>query len=383
MSITQRIGIVSICILLVFGVALGAAACGGEENDTADDTSADSTETTGEASETTEGSTEDTTDQTWDEPIELTFAGLWPPDHPFSKATELWIDKIEEETDGQVTIEPFWGAALYESRDAATELAAGVADIGGFSGAYAAKGFEFEKAMRMAFWGVDDPELGRRVYDEVRAKYPEIDAEFEDAELKVMAYASIPAYQLLSVDQPVRNQEDFKGLVIKGSGDLADLASALGGEGVGIGMGETYTALQKSTIDGAFAPYETLKSFRFAEVVGYVTELNIGAAPSGHWGMNMDTWNSLPPDVQQVFEDNVEWFGLKLEEMLRAQEEEALALADENDVEVIRPSEGEVEEIYDEVDRLQREKMAQLDEQGLPGTEVYEEIRRLIEEYGD
>lgn len=364
--------------LLFMALALALAAflvaCGGSETTT--------TTTAAPAADSTTTTAAETTTTTVGEPINLTFAGLWPPDHPFSKATELWIEKINQETNGRVTIEPFWGGALYASKDSATELGQGVADIGDFSGAYAANGFGFEKAMRMAFWGVDDPVLGRKVYDEVYAKYPELEKEFTDANIKVVAFAGIPAYQLLTVGKAVRTADDFKGLVIKGSGDLAKLASELGGEGVNIGMGETYTALQKNTIDGAFAPFETLQSFRFAEVVDYATQLDIGAAPSGHWGMNMDTWNSLPPEVQKVFEDNIEWFGLKCEELLRAQDEAAVGLAKQNGVEFIQPAQADVQKVYDVVDRITREQMSALDAEGMPGTQVYDDIRALITKYG-
>lgn len=373
MKDSRRIFYTVLLVALALTLAGALSACGGSETTT--------TTTVAVAESTTTTQAESTT-TTMGEPIDLTFAGLWPPDHPFSKATELWIEKINKETNGRVTIEPFWGGALYASQDSATELGQGVADIGDFSGAYAADGFGFEKAMRMAFWGVDDPVLARKVYDEVLAKYPELEQEFTDANIKVMAFAGIPPYQLLTVGTAVRTADDFKGLMIKGSGDLAKLASTLGGEGVGIGMGETYTALQKVTIDGAFAPYETLQSFRFAEVVDYATQLDIGAAPSGHWGMNLDTWNSLPPDVQKVFEDNIEWFGLKCEELLRAQDEAAVELAKQNGVEFIQPSAADVQKVYDFVDTLTREQMAALDAQGLPGTQVYEDIRSLITKYG-
>ena len=357
-------------LALIALMMLTVAACGGS----------DETTTTAAGAETTTTAAETTT--TVGEPIKLTYAGLYAPDHPFSVATQEWIDKIYEETNGQVIIEPTWGGALYASKDSATELGAGVADMGDFSGAYAADGFAFEKAMRVSFWGVDDPVLGRKVYYEIRNTYPEIDQEFTDANIKVLAYCGIPAYQLITVDKAVRTAADFKGLIIKGSGDLAALATALGAEGVNVPMGETYTALQKSTIGGAFAPYETLKSFNFAEVVGYATQLDIGSAPSGHWGMNLDTWNSLPPDIQKVFEDNIEWYGLRNEELVGAQTTEAIEMGKQNGVEFIVPTDDEVKEVYAEVDKLCRKSMGALDADGLPGTAVYEDIRRLLEEYG-
>jgi len=316
------------------------------------------------------------------EVIKLTFGGLYPPTHPFSLATQAWIEKIEEETDGRVVIFPFWAGALYGPRDSATELGKGVADIGDFSGAYAPAGFDFEKSFRMVFWGVDDRVLARKVYDEVGAKYPELEAEFTDANIKVMAYASVPPYHLITVDDPVRTVDDFQGLMLKTTGDIGKLAAALGAEGMTIGMGDTYIALQKGTIDGGFVTDETLASFLFAEVIDYCTRLYIASAPAGHWGMNMDTWNSLPPDIQQVFEDNIVWFGLKVEELAFAKNAEGVALAEEHGVEFITLSAADLDKVYAAADAVIRAEMADLDAKGLPGTEVYEEMLRLIEEYG-
>lgn len=318
-----------------------------------------------------------------EEVINLTFGGLYPPDHPFSLATVAWIEKIELETDGWVQIEPFWAGALYGPRDSATELGRGVADIGDFSGAYAAEGFDFEKSFRMVFWGVDDRVLAREVYDELNATYPELEAEFTDANIKVLAYASVPPYHLITVDDPVRTVDDFQGLMLKTTGDLAKLAAALGAEGQTIGMSGLYVELEKNTVDGGFVTDETLASFLFAEVVDYCTRLYIASAPAGHWGMCLDTWNSLPDYIQEVFEDNIEWFGLKVEELAFAKNEEGVALANQHGVEFITLSAADLEVIYAMADAVIREEMADLDAKGLPGTEIYEEIRRLIDEASD
>jgi TRAP-type C4-dicarboxylate transport system substrate-binding protein len=313
--------------------------------------------------------------------INLTYGGLWPPTHPMSKAVALWIEKVENDTKGRVKIKPFWAGALYRPRQSALELGKGVADIGDFSGAYASKGFDFEKAMRMVLYGVNDRHLARKVYYEVAAKYPELEKEFTDANIKVMAYASIPPYQLLVAKKPVRKVDDFKGLTFKASGDIAKVAKALGGEGIVMPMSESYTALQKGTIDGVFAPYETLKSFRFAEVVKYGVELNITSAPAGHWGFCMDSWKKLPQDIQKVFLDNVEWFGQKVEELVFATEDMGTALGKKHGAEFTKLPPAELKKVYDVVDETVMEKMVQLDAKGLPGTKVYKDMRSLIDKY--
>jgi TRAP-type C4-dicarboxylate transport system substrate-binding protein len=316
------------------------------------------------------------------DPIELTYAGMWSPKHPQSVAAKLWIEKIEKETKGRVKIKPFWAGALYRPRQSALELSKGVADIGDFSGAYAPMGYAFEKSMRMAFWGVNNRKLARKVYYAVMDKYPQLEEEFTTGGIKVMAYASIPPYQLLVAKKKVATVDDIRGLTLKASGDLAKLATALGGEGVVIGMGETYTALQKTTIDGAFAPYETLKTFRFAEVVDYVVEFNISAAPAGHWGFSMKSWNKLPKDIQKVFLNNMEWFGEKVEELMFAGEEKGIALAKQHNANFVKLSPSDLDKVYKAVDSTMLKKMGQLDAKGMPGTDVYRDMRSLIKHYG-
>jgi TRAP-type C4-dicarboxylate transport system substrate-binding protein len=314
------------------------------------------------------------------DPIELTYGGLWPPSHPISQATQDWIDKIEKDSKGRVKIKPFWAGALFKPRQSALELGKGVADIGDFSGAYAPKGFDFEKSFRMVFWGVNDRKLARKIYYAVSEKYPQLEEEFTSAGIKVMAYASIPPYQMLLAQKRVSKVADFKGLTAKATGDLGKVFTALGGEGIVMPMSESYTALQKTTIDAVFAPYETLKSFRFAEVVKYGLELNIASAPAGHWGFNMKSWNNLPKDIQKIFLDNVEWFGLKVEEKVFGTESLGIELAKKHKVEFIKLPPAELEKVYAVVDSTIAKKMANLDSKGLPGTDVYKEIRRLIKE---
>jgi TRAP-type C4-dicarboxylate transport system substrate-binding protein len=313
--------------------------------------------------------------------IELTYGGTWPPAHPMSVATQDWINKIDKDTNGRVKIKPFWAGALYTAKDSALELAKGVADIGDLSGAYAPKGYDFEKSMRMAFWGVGDRILARKVYNESLKKFPQLTNEFESAGIKVMAYAGIPPYQLLLSKKKIEKVEDFKGLTFKATGDMSKLASALGGQGIVMPMGETYTALQKTTIDGAFAPFETMKSFRFAEVIKYALTLDIGSAPAGHWGFCMKSWDKLPKDIQQVFLDNMEWFGNHIEELVFAGEAQGIALAKENKVEFLTLPAAELDKIYGIVEATILEQMADLDSKGLDGTAVYKFMRSKIKEY--
>ena len=91
--------------------------------------------------------------------------------------------------------------------------------------------------------------------------------------------------------------------------------------------------------------------------------------------------NELSGRVQKVFEDNMECFGNKIEELVYANEEKGMALGRENKVEFITLPPKELEKVYAVADNTIREQMKELDAKGLPGTAVYEDMRRLIKEY--
>jgi TRAP-type C4-dicarboxylate transport system substrate-binding protein len=67
-------------------------------------------------------------------------------------------------------------------------------------------------------------------------------------------------------------------------------------------MPETPEALQKGVVKGLFTSLEVMKDFKFAELCKFVTMTQTPVYPFAVV-MNMDKWNSLPKDVQKVFDE--------------------------------------------------------------------------------
>jgi len=101
--------------------------------------------------------------------------------------------------------------------------------------------------------------------------------------------------------KPVRNLEDLKGLELRASGGTAQVLKALGATPVGMPQSQTPEALQKGVVQGAASSLETLMDFKYAEMCRYVTIFNGPVYPFAVV-MNMDKWNSLPKDVQEVMD---------------------------------------------------------------------------------
>jgi len=307
------------------------------------------------------------------ETIELTYGQTEGAEHTFSQADQLWIDKIEKDTKGRVNITPYWGATLVSRNENTAELIAGVADLAYLS---PRTGFPIMLGTLGYPFGVADWQTDVAIYDKLFEKFPEIDAEWSD--LKIMSKSVASNYQLIST-KPVRTLDDCKGMIIKATGMYIDAALALGADSFYVAMGETYTALQKGTIDACFAPYDTLKSFSFYEVAKYVTVLDLQSAVRPSRGMNWNSFNGLPTSIQNTFDKSIAFWSEEDNIARERVNQEGIAIAKANGVEFITLSAADLAELYKIMDTVCRSEAAKLDAAGLPGTDIYKELRRLAD----
>ena len=146
-------------------------------------------------------------------------------------------------------------------------------------------------------------------------------------------------------------------------------------------MSEVYVALQKGIMDGVLVSPEGLKTMSLAEVCKYLTMTNLYRVHTASRAMNLNSWNKLPPDIKKVFEDNIEFWGLGTDKEFEKTDEEGMAYGKKLGVEVLPMPKEEMAKIY-AVMREKATKQAQdLDAKGLPGTKIFQEAQRLIQQY--
>jgi TRAP-type C4-dicarboxylate transport system substrate-binding protein len=313
--------------------------------------------------------------------IELKYALPIPPTHVFGKAAEAWIAKIQNDTNGRVQITPFWGGSLIARPNCVDETVKGVADISHIEPGATRTGFDIYKGSFGFYHGINDIATELRIYKEVNDEFPAYEAETSDI-LKIVGRIPGMIYQLMS-NKPIRTIDDFRGLKIRGPATLVNIFKEVGGEGINIPMSEVYTALQKGTIDAALSCDEALKSWNLAEVVKYVTIIDLTSPTTNSIVINLDVWNSLPPDIQKVFEDNIEWYETELIRTIEGDDQAGYEFGKQLGVEFIELEPAVLEEFNEIVASTMLEEAAKLDDQGYPGTDIYEEIRKLAAKYGE
>lgn len=311
--------------------------------------------------------------------IKLTFSSAFAPTHPMGVAEQAWIKKIENESNGRVQIRPFWSESLIAIKESCAELAKGTADLAYIVPTYTPAGFDIHKNVGAFYFGAKDLETEYNISKEILAKFPQFLGELSNA--KVLGYGSTTPYHLLTTRKAVRTIKDLAGLQLKCLPSHMEPLKELGASGLMIPMPDTYVSLQRNTIGGLLGPLESLKSFKLAEVIKHVTYLNLYNGHTSYYAMNLNKWNSLPTDIQKIFENNVDFVSRERDKNLLNADEDGLKLAKASGTNFYTLPDADLKIFYDAWSREALKGAKVLDAKGLPGTQIYTESRRLVEKY--
>lgn len=229
--------------------------------------------------------------------VNLTYSIFFPPSHGQCQAAMSWAKEIEKRTNGQVAIQVFPTGTLTKPQQCYDGVVNGISDIGMSVFAYTRGRFPVMEALDLPL-GYPNGKVATRAANAFYDKFkPE-----ELNDVKVL-YLHGHGPGLLHTQKPVQSIEEMQGLKIRSTGLSARIVESLGGVPVAMPQNAAYEALQKGVVEGTFAPIETLKGWKQAEVVKFTTDSRaIGYTTAMYVVMNRGKWESLPTDVQQVFE---------------------------------------------------------------------------------
>ena len=211
---------------------------------------------------------------------------------------------------------PFWGETLPEASGGEinvqltthNQMNLGVGDVFRLLGDGV-----YDVAMTVADYAVADaPELegldvpllaltageARAMVDAARPMVEEIYADRFNS--KVLAIAPYPP-QVVFCNAEVGELADLEGLKVRASGRMtAKFLEALGAEGVNVSFSEVPGALQKGVVDCAVTGAGSGYSAGWWEVSTHLMAIPLGGWDSVVTAMNMDRWNSLSADKQEL-----------------------------------------------------------------------------------
>jgi len=302
-------------------------------------------------------------------PLKLNYANFPPaPTFPCVQM-ERWKEEVEKRTGGQVAINTYPGGTLLDAKNMMDGVIAGQADIGCLCMAYQPGRFIVTNATALPLGFPNATVASLTLWDLYRKQKPE-----EFAKVKVLTmFTCAPAN--IYAKKPVRSLEDLKGLELRASGGVAQYLKALGAAPVGMPQSEAPEALQKGVVQGAASSLETLMDFKYAELCKYVTMINGPVYPFAVV-MNMEKWNSLPKDIQEVMDglgtEQAFWTGNYMDKHV----EESVEWSKKNhNIEIIELTEKELDRWDGMVKPLIDEWSDEAKAKGLPARTILKDIK--------
>ena len=308
--------------------------------------------------------------------VKLTYANF-PPGVTFPCVQmERWKEEVEKRTDGKVEIQTFPGSTLLNPKNMFDGVVSGLADIGCLAMSYQPGRFPVSEAVDLPLFFPNAKVATMTLYDLIMYKYEP--KEFE--KVKIITLFTCPPSSLMT-SKPVKKLDDLNGFDLRVSGTGTEVISKIGGSPVAMPMSDTPDAIQRGTVKGIVSSMEILKDFNFASYCPYATRENLHVVTFAVV-MNKDKWNSLSDEVKKVIDDLRREQALWTAKYVDDHVEEALEWSKEKyNHEVFEFSPEEQTEIKELLKPMVDDYIKKVNEKGLSGEKIIEDIMNLKEKY--
>jgi len=235
--------------------------------------------------------------------VTLTYSNFFIPQEVQAKLGEAWAREVEKRAEGKIKITYLPGGKLLKAEQTFDGVLKDAADIGMSAFSYNLGVFPVMEAIDLPLGYPSGKAATLVINDFYKKLQPK-----ELAGVKVL-YLHAHGPGLLHSKKPVNKLEDLKGMRIRSTGMSAKIAKALGAVPVAMAQDNTYEALLNNQVDATFGPMEVLKGWNQAKVIKYtVDDCCVSFTTGMYLVMNLKKWNSLPQDIQKIFDEvSAEW----------------------------------------------------------------------------
>ncbi|WP_227935455.1 TRAP transporter substrate-binding protein DctP [Alkalihalobacillus deserti] len=313
--------------------------------------------------------------------IHLTASTYTQPGIPVTVGFDTLLDEIEERSDGRVKFERFYNGSLTGAEDTIDAVQNRVADVAFIipelqSGKVSLSTVATNPAIYENVWSVI------KAFHTLYEEEPAVKEQWESHGVKKIGLYAAPQYHVLST-KDVSRFEDLKGLRTLTTGrSQALLAEGLGMIPVPMVQTQAYEAMSRGTIDSMLFNFSGGVAVGVDEVVNSIWTLPVSGLTS-IIGMNLDVWESLPEDIQNIIEEVQQDFDAKMhhELFIKSDEKSAQTYAEQGVV-IHETSEEDLNKIREAAAELVWDEWVKEQEDlGLPGQEVLDTFVELIEKY--
>ncbi len=261
----------------------------------------------------------------------LTLSHGLAEDHAVHIALESFAEAVREQSGGTINIEIFPNAVLGSETDNITQIRAGALDmakvsastLGNFQNEWNALSVPYVFNDQQHYYDVMDGEIAQDMYQLTA-----------DKGFMGLTWLDSGARSFYTADRAIRTPSDLRGLRIRtmDSQMAIDMMTALGGSATVMSYSEIYTGMQQGVIDGAENNVTALRDH--ADVTSYYCFDEHTRIPDILL-ISSSTWNAMSDSQREVLSSCARQMTEEYKSAWSAFEDEVLATAVENGVELI------------------------------------------------
>lgn len=312
----------------------------------------------------------------------ISYATYFNANDPLVQVDQWFMDEVTERTGGNVVFEPYFGGAMLGGPDIYPGLSRGAVDMG-MSVPAAFQQTDYVLTNVTLPYITDDSVATTFAFNALAAESEPLRQEYERQNIKLL-YGLGFSENLIWSNSPIRTVEDLAGMRIRSVMSIANALEMLDAVPVQMAFGDAVGALERNVIDGfSSAPFLTSISVGLHEFAPYVSDAGgMGVYAVSSTGINLDTWDSLSAEDQQIIEEVAseapDYYASILEQMV---EEGVQALHDAGATEVIMMNEDETARIRETVaEPIWNSWIESADGAGVDGAAYLNRYRELVSE---
>lgn len=192
-----------------------------------------------------------------------------------------------------------YGGSLYKYQNTLEAVEIGLTDIGWVGAVWEASKLPLQNVTYNNPFVTDDLPALLELFNELHDRMPALAKAWTDHNQMLLGASGVETYHLMT-NFPVRRLDDLKGRKILAPGPSSTWLRGTGAVSVNGGLTTYYTQIRTGVADGVLTIVTGAYPYKLHEVAPFITLVNIGAQFNGGMAINLDTWKSLPREVQEI-----------------------------------------------------------------------------------
>ena len=229
--------------------------------------------------------------------IELMSSSHLPAVAGIAKLQRKGFDNLERMSGGKIKVKDTWSKTVHGVKEGRKATRTGLSDYAPCFSLYSAKDYNMVHGLGLPFLFNNSHEAVITA-ENLFAKY--LKKEHERFKVKIARVAHTSPYHLWT-NKPVRTLADAKGMKIRAGGGIhSQIIGAIGATQVSMPGADSYTAMQRGTLDGIHFSDAIALIFKTHEVTKYRTTNGFNLLTI-EYCLSADWHNKLPADLKVVF----------------------------------------------------------------------------------